>query len=114
MLNLTNIFIILGYFSVGFGIALFRQLLSTKFVEIEPFDLKNDDSENGKSLVLFIIVLWPFYLVLLVVSVILALILAVLETIGDGIMWLFKKSAKKMKEDLDNDTELWFFGDRFY
>lgn len=41
------------------------------------------------------------------VSVILALILAVLETIGDGIMWLFKKSAKKMKEDLDN-------GDRFY
>lgn len=114
MLNLTNIFIILGYFSVGFGIALFRQLLSTKYAEIEPFDLKNDDSENGKSLVLFIIVLWPFYLVLLVVSVILALILAVLETIGDGIMWLFKKSAKKMKEDLDNDAELWFFGDRFY
>ena len=105
--NLHNLLLILGYFSIGFGIALLRQLLSTKFVEIEPFDLKNDDSENGKSLVLFIIALWPIYLVLLVVSVILALILAVLEIIGDGIMWLFKKSAKKMKEDLDN-------GDRFY
>lgn len=103
MLNLTNIFIILGYFSVGFGIALFRQLLSTKFAEIEPFDLKNDDSENGKSLVLFVIVLWPFYLALLVVCI----VLIFLETIGNGIMWLFKKSAKKMEEDLDH-------GDRFH
>lgn len=103
MFNLTNIFIILGYFSVGFGIALFRQLLSTKFAEIEPFDLKNDDSENGKSLVLFIIALWPFYLALLVVC----MVLIFLEIIGNGIMWLFKKSVKKMNEDLDN-------GNRFY
>lgn len=103
MLNLTNIFIILGYFSVGFGIALLRQLLSTKFVEIEPFDLKNDDSENGKSLVLFIIVLWPFYMALLVVC----MVLIFLETIGNGIIWLFKKAAKKMEEDLDH-------GNRFH
>lgn len=97
MFNVTNIFIILGYFSVGFGIALFRQLLSIKFAEIEPFDLKNDDSENGKSLVLFIIALWPFYLALLVVC----MVLIFLEIIGNGIMWLFKKSVKKMNEDLD-------------
>ncbi len=103
MFNLHSILIIIGYFSVGFGIALFRQLLSTKFAEIEPFDLKNDDSDNGKSLVLFVIVLWPFYLALLVVC----MVLIFLETIGNGIVWLFKKSAKKMEEDLDH-------GNRFH